>query len=352
MDIATSARTWATCARWRRCCRSWPLSTVSSGCGSPTCSPPSCGRPARGARHDARRRAVLRPVVPARQPDGAAPDAALRRTEAFLELLDRVRALAPKPGARSNVIVGFPGETEDDLAELERFLAAARLDAVGVFGYSDEDGTEAAGFPASSTPDVIAERVERVSALAEELVTPAGRGPGRRPGVEVLVEDVDDDGGRSAGPPTRARRSTAWSASSAPRGVRRGQLVRAFVVDSEGVDLIAEVDGAVHGGAGRGKLGSAPDRAPPLVDDPIGDRPARSRPGTSPTRSPCCGSLLVPVFVVALFADGGHDDGWRIAAWAVFAVASVTDRIDGDLARKRTSSPSSASSPTRSPTRR
>ena len=65
-------------------------------------------------------------------------------TDAFLDILARARALAPDLGARSNVIVGFPGETDDDRAELERFLVAARLDAVGVFGYSDEDGTTAA----------------------------------------------------------------------------------------------------------------------------------------------------------------------------------------------------------------
>ena len=62
----------------------------------------------------------------------------------FLELVEQIRAAAPDAGVRSNVIVGFPGETEADLAELERFLVGARLDAVGVFGYSDEDGTEAA----------------------------------------------------------------------------------------------------------------------------------------------------------------------------------------------------------------
>ena len=45
--------------------------------------------------------------------------------------------------------------------------------------------------------------------------------------------------------------------------------------------------------------------------------------------------LLVPVFAVVLFTDGGHHSGWRIAAWGVFAVASVTDRIDGELARRR-----------------
>jgi CDP-diacylglycerol--glycerol-3-phosphate 3-phosphatidyltransferase len=45
--------------------------------------------------------------------------------------------------------------------------------------------------------------------------------------------------------------------------------------------------------------------------------------------------LLVPVFVVVLAVDGGHSPGWRIAAFAVFAVASITDLVDGDLARSR-----------------
>ncbi|GAC1607290.1 MAG: CDP-diacylglycerol--glycerol-3-phosphate 3-phosphatidyltransferase [Mycobacteriales bacterium] len=45
--------------------------------------------------------------------------------------------------------------------------------------------------------------------------------------------------------------------------------------------------------------------------------------------------LLVPVFAVALLWDGGHSSGWRVAAWAIFAVASWTDRIDGQLARSR-----------------
>ncbi len=44
---------------------------------------------------------------------------------------------------------------------------------------------------------------------------------------------------------------------------------------------------------------------------------------------------LVPVFLVALFQDGGQDTGWRIIAWAAFAVASVTDRVDGEIARRR-----------------
>ncbi len=45
--------------------------------------------------------------------------------------------------------------------------------------------------------------------------------------------------------------------------------------------------------------------------------------------------VLVPVFVVTLFMDGGHATLWRVLAWAVFAIASITDTIDGDIARKR-----------------
>jgi ribosomal protein S12 methylthiotransferase len=105
----------------------------------------------------------------------------------FLSLCAEIRALAPEAGIRSNVIVGFPGETEDDLAELEAFLAEAELDAVGVFGYSDEDGTEAADLPDKIDPADVSARVERITSLVE--VVSADRAA-RRIGteVEVLVE--------------------------------------------------------------------------------------------------------------------------------------------------------------------
>jgi CDP-diacylglycerol--glycerol-3-phosphate 3-phosphatidyltransferase len=45
--------------------------------------------------------------------------------------------------------------------------------------------------------------------------------------------------------------------------------------------------------------------------------------------------LLVPVFLVALFVDGGTHTGWRLVAFAVFVVAALTDRLDGELARRR-----------------
>ena len=160
-------------------------------------------------------------------------------TERFLELVERIRAAAPAAGIRSNVIVGFPGETEDDVAELEKFLTGARLDAVGVFGYSDEDGTEAAGLDGQHGEIVVRERVERVSRLADELV--AQRAEDRVGDVvEVLVESVtpssESGEGRAAHQAPEVDGSTAVSGA----GLRVGQIVAARVVATDGADLVAE----------------------------------------------------------------------------------------------------------------
>ncbi|MGP4114199.1 MiaB/RimO family radical SAM methylthiotransferase [Streptomyces sp. 4N509B] len=117
---------------------------------------------------------------------------AMRRfgdTERFLELIAAIRERAPRAGVRSNVIVGFPGESEADLAELERFLVAARLDAVGVFGYSDEEGTEAVSYDGKLPAEEIAERLTRVSSLADELMAQRAEERIGEP-ASVLVEEI------------------------------------------------------------------------------------------------------------------------------------------------------------------
>jgi ribosomal protein S12 methylthiotransferase len=161
-------------------------------------------------------------------------------TADFLALLERIRAISPGAGVRSNVIVGFPGETEDDVDELVRFLESARLDVIGVFGYSDEDGTEAAGLPGKLDDDVIAARVARVQDLAEQLTAQRAE---ERIGelVEVLIEGQDDDEpstavGRSAHQGPEVDGITLLPNTNAVAG----QFVLARVVDSAGVDLIAE----------------------------------------------------------------------------------------------------------------
>jgi CDP-diacylglycerol--glycerol-3-phosphate 3-phosphatidyltransferase len=73
---------------------------------------------------------------------------------------------------------------------------------------------------------------------------------------------------------------------------------------------------------------------PKLQDDPIADPPSEASAWNIANGLTMFRLLLVPVFVVILFAHGGHDELWRFLAWAVFAIAAVTDRIDGDIARK------------------
>ena len=156
--------------------------------------------------------------------------------ESFLGLLDRVRALAPEAGIRSNVIVGFPGETEQDLDTLCDFLVAARLDVVGVFGYSDEDGTEAATYDDKLDADEVLARTARVADLVEELTSQRAE---ERVGEEVvvLVEEVSDGEvvGRTEAQGPEVDGTTSLVGSDA----RVGDLVPAVVVKSDGVDLVA-----------------------------------------------------------------------------------------------------------------
>jgi ribosomal protein S12 methylthiotransferase RimO len=157
--------------------------------------------------------------------------------ESFLDLLARVRAIAPEAGIRSNVIVGFPGETEADLQTLCDFLVAARLDVTGVFGYSDEDGTEAESYDGKLDDDEVRARTAHVTSLVEELTSQRAE---ERVGetAEVLVESVHPAvEGRAALQGPEVDGTTRLE--PAPAGVRVGDLVTATVVASEGVDLVA-----------------------------------------------------------------------------------------------------------------
>ncbi|MGY1700918.1 MiaB/RimO family radical SAM methylthiotransferase [Geodermatophilus sp. SYSU D00766] len=164
-------------------------------------------------------------------------------TDDFLALVERARSLAPEAGFRTNVILGFPGETEDDVAELERFLTGARLDAVGVFGYSDEEGTEAIGLDGKLDRAEIDARVRRVTDLVEELTAQRAEDRvGTR--VEVLLtEDLSADEGPGVWVGHAAHQDPdadgTTTVTGVPADARPGQLLAAEVVGTEGVDLVA-----------------------------------------------------------------------------------------------------------------
>ena len=158
--------------------------------------------------------------------------------ERFLELLAQVRTLAPDAGVRSNFIVGFPGESEADFEELVAFLSAARLDAIGVFGYSDEDGTEAATLDGKLDADEVARRVEELSTLSDELT--AQRAEDRIGSeIHVLLEDKTSEG--FEGRAEHQAPEVDGTVLVRGEGLALGEIVTARVVASDGVDLVADL---------------------------------------------------------------------------------------------------------------
>ncbi|MFT6563441.1 MAG: ribosomal protein S12 methylthiotransferase RimO [Actinomycetes bacterium] len=160
-------------------------------------------------------------------------------TDEFLALINEIRTFAPEAGIRTNVIVGFPGETEDEFGELVAFLEAAELDAVGVFPYSDEDETAALNLPDKVAPDVVESRRSALVDLVNDLSDARAQD---RVGtqVDVLIEELDESGlavGRALHQGPEDGDVTVVSA----RRLGIGEVIRATVTSSMGVDLQAEV---------------------------------------------------------------------------------------------------------------
>jgi ribosomal protein S12 methylthiotransferase RimO len=112
-------------------------------------------------------------------------------TERHMALIDRIRSLEPEAGLRSSFIVGFPGETDDDVDELESFLVASTLDWAGFFPYSAEPGTPAATMTGQVSREEIMERLRHLSSIQDEVTTERNR---RLLGssVTLLIDQVED----------------------------------------------------------------------------------------------------------------------------------------------------------------
>jgi ribosomal protein S12 methylthiotransferase len=120
------------------------------------------------------------------------------------DTIRRVRAAVPGVAIRTTVIVGFPGETEDDIRELLAFLEEVQLDRVGVFAYSAQEGTAAFELADDVPEDVKRERQARVGEL-QRLVTAQRYQALAGSTVRVLVD-------RAAGPDGVALARTAGQA--------------------------------------------------------------------------------------------------------------------------------------------
>ncbi len=149
----------------------------------------------------------------------------------FRASMDRIRELSPEAVFRSNFIVGYPGETEDDHAALVDFVTEVGLDWCGFFLYSEEEGTHAAGLEPKVPAEVARERLRELTEL-QDRVTAERRAALIGDVVEVLVDRPGE--GRS-----HREAPEIDGVVRVPGDLAVGEFHRVVVVDSEGPDLVA-----------------------------------------------------------------------------------------------------------------
>jgi ribosomal protein S12 methylthiotransferase len=151
--------------------------------------------------------------------------------ERFARRIADIRAREPSAAFRSSFIVGYPGETEGDHDRLMEFLSEVRLDWAGLFAYSEEEGTYAAGLDQRVPPGLVAERLAELSEL-QDRITASRRAELVGETIEVLVDRVGV--GRS-----HREAPEIDGVVGLPHDLPAGDLVDVVVTGSAGPDLEA-----------------------------------------------------------------------------------------------------------------
>ena len=198
------------------------------------------------------------------------------RSERFLGILEEVRAAIPDAAITTDLIVGFPGETEEDFAETLRVVEASRFSSAFTFQYSVRPGTPAATMPGQVPKEVVQERFDRLIALQEELSWAGNRAlEGHE--VEVLVAPGE---GRKDGETARISgraRDNRLVHVAVPAGAERprpGDVVTAAVTYGAPHHLVA--DSGVRGGSYAVRRTRGGDAWEALRDAPVPGKPAVS----------------------------------------------------------------------------
>lgn len=159
--------------------------------------------------------------------------------EQLLELIDRIRQKLPQAILRTTLIVGFPGESEEEFEGLCEFVKAAKFDRLGVFAYSREEGTPAFDFDGQIDDAVKARRAEVIEDIQSEIVYEKLQDAvGKQ--LVVLCEGYDRlaecNYGRSYGEAPDIDGKIFFTGKAAA-----GQMVRVEITDMLDFDLIGEI---------------------------------------------------------------------------------------------------------------
>jgi len=164
-------------------------------------------------------------------------------------LMDQLREQLPDAVLRTTLIVGFPGETEEQFEHLAGFLERQRFDHVGVFTYSAEEGTAAAKLPNPVPADIAIARKDRLMTLQQPISAEANsRWVGRT--VDVLIEQHNPSTGAMIGRCARFAPEVDGEVQVQPRAdglqAAPGTMVPVRITGADIYDLTGEIVGATE----------------------------------------------------------------------------------------------------------
>src|SRR3954451_19035276 len=167
------------------------------------------------------------------------------RQEKYLGIIDKVRAAMPDAAITTDIIVGFPGETEEDFEQTLEVVRRARFSSAFTFQYSKRPGTPAATMEEQIPKEVVQERYLRLAALQDEISWAENRALiGRR--VEVLVAAGEGSKDAARGRMTGRARDGRLVHFTATEGVRPGDVVETIVTAAKPLFLAAACDLLSH----------------------------------------------------------------------------------------------------------
>ena len=205
------------------------------------------------------------------------------RTTKFLGILDKVRDAMPHAAITTDIIVGFPGETEEDFAATLDVVERARFSSAFTFQYSPRPGTPAASMPDQVPPEVVSERYQRLIALQERICLAENRNLVGSDAELLVVADSgrkSADTGRMTGR-SRDGRLVHFRAGDAAASIRPGDVVVTTITDAAPHHLMA--DGAIASHR-RTRAGDAHELSRTPTTAPVGV--GLGMPGIGPVATP------------------------------------------------------------------